>query len=97
MLSDNLREKEEQLLKLAYNSVRKKVADALVTLYNRYNKDGSINFTISISREDLANLAGTATESTIRTLSDLKDEKLIDIQASKITVLNYEKLSKMKN
>ncbi|MDE3235613.1 MAG: response regulator [Bacteroidota bacterium] len=97
MLSNNLREKEEQLVKLAYNSVRKKVADALITLYNRYKKDDEKVFSISISREDLANLAGIATESTIRTLSDLKDEKLIDIHVSKITILNYEKLARMHN
>ena len=97
MLSDNLHEKEEQLLKLAYNSVRKKVADALIVLYDRYNTQAEPNFTISISREDLANLAGTATESTIRTLSDFKDEKLIDIHASRITILDYQKLVKMKN
>lgn len=97
MLSNNLREKEEQLLKVAYNSVRKKVADALLTLYNRYNTDSDKQFTISISREDLANLAGIATESTIRTLSDLKDEKLIEIQVSKITILDYEKLNKVGN
>ena len=85
-------------MKLAYNSVRKKVADALITLYDRYKNEGDQhNFTISISREDLANLAGTATESTIRTLSDLKDEKLIEIQASRITILNYAKLSQLKN
>ena len=97
MLSDNLRDKEEQLLKFAYNSVRKKVADALVTLYDRYKNEADKNFTISISREDLANLAGIATESTIRTLSDFKEEKLIEINVSKITILNYEKLSKIHN
>ncbi len=99
ILSNNLREKEEQLVKLAYNSVRKKVADALVALYDRYKKeeDRETNFTITISREDLANLAGIATESTIRTLSDLKDEKLIDINVSKIIILNYEKLRKIQN
>jgi CRP-like cAMP-binding protein/FixJ family two-component response regulator len=97
ILSNNLREKEEQLLKVAYNSVRKKVADALLTLYNRYNTDSEKNFTISISREDLANLAGIATESTIRTLSDFKDEKLIEIQVSKITILDYQKLNKVGN
>lgn len=97
MLSNNLREKEEQLLKVAYNSVRKKVADALLTLYNRYNTDAKKQFTISISREDLANLAGIATESTIRTLSDFKDEKLIEIQVSKITILDYDKLNKVGN
>ncbi|MFX4447021.1 helix-turn-helix domain-containing protein, partial [Acinetobacter baumannii] len=74
-----------------------KVADALVTLYNRFVKEGSGNFTINISREDLANIAGTATESTIRTLSDFKDEKLIEVHASKITILNYPKLRDLKN
>ena len=97
MLSDDLRDKEEQLLKFAYNSVRKKVADALITLHDRYKNEGDKNFTISISREDLANLAGIATESTIRTLSDFKDEKLIEIHVSKITILNYDKLSKIHN
>ena len=97
MLSDDLHEKEEQLLKFAYNSVRKKVADALVTLYDRYKKESEKSFTISISREDLANLAGIATESTIRTLSDFKDEKLIEINVSKITILNYDRLLNIHN
>ena len=97
MLSDDLREKEEQLLKFAYNSVRKKVADALIALYDRYKSEAEKSFTISISREDLANLAGIATESTIRTLSDFKDEKLIEINVSKITIVNYDKLSKIHN
>ncbi len=97
MISDNLQEKEEQLVKLAYNSVRKRVAEALTTLYDRYKKEGEAQFSMNISREDLANLAGTATETTIRTLSDFKDEGLIDIKGSAITVAKYDKLSHMKN
>lgn len=97
MLSDNLAEKEEQLVKLAYNSVRKRVADALVTLYNRYKKANSENFSINISREDLANLSGTATETTIRTLSDFKEEKLIEIKGGLISLINFEKLSQLRN
>ncbi len=97
MLSNDLIDKEDQLLKLAYNSVRKRVAEALVTLYNRYKKDGEANFSISISREDLANLAGTAPETAIRMLSDLKDEKLIEIKGRLISVLDYDKLSCVKN
>ena len=97
LLSDNLIEKENQLLKLAYNSVRKKVADALLNLNNTYNKDHQKEFAISISREDLANLAGTATESTIRMLSDFKEERLIEIHLSKITLLNIEKLKAVHN
>ncbi|MBN8696571.1 MAG: response regulator [Bacteroidetes bacterium] len=97
MLSDNLAEKEEALLKLAYNSVRKRVAEALVTLKSRYQKDDSKNFSMSISREDLANMAGTSPETAIRTLSDFKEEKLIEIHGGNITLLNAEKLAKMKN
>lgn len=97
ILSDNLQEKEDQLLKLAYNSVRKRVAEALITLCNRYKKDGEQQFSMNISREDLANLAGTATETTIRTLSEFKDEGLIDIKAGTIAVAHYDKLAAMRN
>lgn len=97
ILSDNLREKEEQLIKIAYNSVRKRVAEALITLVNRYKSNNETSFSMNISREDLANLTGTATETTIRTLSDFKEEGLIDIKSGIITVVNYDKLAKMKN
>lgn len=97
MLSDNLQEKEEQLLKLAYNSVRKRVAEALVTLANRYKKNGEQTFSMNISREDLASLAGTATETTIRTLSDFKDEGLVDTKGGTIAVLSYDRLARMRN
>ncbi len=97
ILSDNLHEKEEQLIKLAYNSVRKRVAEALVTLKSRYHKDETKNFNINISREDLGSIAGTSTESAIRTLSDFKEERLVEINGGNITIVNFEKLSKMKN
>jgi CRP-like cAMP-binding protein len=54
------------------------------------------NFSISISREDLANIVGTATESLIRTLSDFKEEKLLEVKGSNITIINLEKLKKLK-
>ena len=97
ILSNNILDREEQLIKLAYNSVRKRVAEALVTLYNKYKKEQDKTFSINISREDLANLVGTATETVIRTLSDFKDEKLIEIAGSTISIMNYDKLTKMKN
>lgn len=96
MLSDNIVEKENQLVNLAYSSVRKRVANALVTLYDRYNEKPNEKFNISISREDLANIVGTATESLIRTLSDFKEEKLIEVKSSNITIINYDKLKKLK-
>ena len=96
ILSDNLAEKEERLLKLAYGSVRKRVAEALLLVEKQYKKEGEQKFKLSISREDLANIVGASTETVIRTLSDFKDEKLIDITSGKISILNSEKLSRLR-
>ncbi len=85
------------MLKLAYNSVRKRVAEGLLMLESTYNPNKITPFTFAASRQDLANIVGTATESVIRTLSDFKDEKLIEIKGSHITVLNRDKLVNMKN
>ncbi len=92
MLVGNVAAKEEQLLNLAYNSVRKKVADALHTLYSRYGSEP-----ISLLREDLAALAGTAKETLIRTLTDFKEEKMIDVEDGRISILNPEKLKGLMN
>ena len=97
LLAKNISEKEEQLLGLAYNSLRKRVADSLVTLQHKYQKPGEEKFSMHISREDLANIAGTATESLIRTLSDFKSEKLIEIKEGNIIIINLKKLAAMRN
>jgi CRP-like cAMP-binding protein/CheY-like chemotaxis protein len=97
ILSNSIRENEKQLVKLAYNSVRKRVAEALVKLSDKYKKEGDQTFSMNVSREDLANLVGTATETVIRTLSDFKDEKFVEVSGGTITILNYDKLSKMRN
>lgn len=97
ILSNNLREKEKELVKLAYNSVRKRVAEALVRLSDKYKKEGDQKFSMNVSREDLSNMVGTATETVIRTLSDFKEERYIEISGGTITILNYDKLAKMKN
>lgn len=96
MLSNDLLENEKQLLKLAYNSVRKRVAEALVKLSDKYKKEEE-KFKMNVSREDLANIVGTATETVIRTLSDFKEEKYIEVSGGTITILNYDKLAKLKN
>ena len=50
---------------------------------------------MTITRDDLASIVGTATESLIRTLSDFKDEKLVGINGGAITILDEEKLKKV--
>lgn len=94
LLANNLREKEDQLLQLAYNSVRKRMAEAILRLHKQIgnNEDG-----FKITREDLAAMAGMATETVSRTLSDFKEENLIEKKGSNIRVLDLARLTKMKN
>lgn len=97
ILASNINYKEEQLLAIAYNSLRKKVADTLILLYQKYNQSNDPGFQIDLSRENLAAIAGVAKESLIRMLSELKDEKLISLDGSKIKILDYSKLYNMYN
>ncbi len=97
LLAKNISEKEDHLLGLAYNSLRKKVADALLLLQKKYQQEKEDKFVIDISRESLATIAGTATESLIRTLSDFRNEKLIEIKNGTISILNQKKLERLLN
>lgn len=92
MLAGNMAEKQEELLNLAYDTVRKRVADSLLKLHEKYNVNNEPNFSISIARDDLAAIVGTATESVIRTLSEFKADGYINIKGSNITILAPEKL-----
>jgi CRP/FNR family transcriptional regulator, polysaccharide utilization system transcription regulator len=97
ILSDNLAEREERLLKLAYNSVRKRVAEALLLVHKQFSEEQEVRSPMSISRDDLASIVGASKETVIRTLADFKDEKLVEITGSKISIVNIEKLSRMRN
>lgn len=90
ILANNITEKEEQLIQLAYNSVRKRVADALLLLHQKNNGDA-----IQILRDDLARIVGTAKESVIRMLSEFKDDGYIEISEGGIKILNVKKLETM--
>jgi CRP-like cAMP-binding protein len=95
MLSNNLAEKERQLLELAYNSVRQRVAEALLHLSDKYRQGSEERFSMSISRNDLASMVGTATESLIRTLSDLKDEGMVSMKGSLISIEDEKALRRV--
>ncbi|MEO5906557.1 MAG: response regulator [Saprospiraceae bacterium] len=97
ILAKNVSEKENQLIAMAYNSLRKKVADALLMVRNKYKVNAETDFSIDMSRESLANIAGTATESLVRTLSDFRNEKMIDIRDGVIVITDVKKLEKLLN
>jgi DNA-binding response OmpR family regulator len=97
LLAQSVTDREKQLVGIAYNSLRKRVAEALILLQKKYTQDDAGKFSIHISREDLAHIAGTATESIIRTLSDFKSEKLIDIKEGAIIILDEKRLAALLN
>lgn len=97
LLANNVMEKEKQLLGIAYNSLRKKVAEALLLIQNKYQQQTDEKFVININRDSLATIAGTAKESLIRTLSEFKNEKLIDIDDGNIIIINQKKLEQLFN
>jgi len=98
LLAKNISEKEEQLVNIAYNSLRKKVANALLVLQKKLNHDGMKHEMISMSRGNLANVAGTAKESLIRTLSDFRSEGLINVlEDGNIQILEMSRLENLIN
>jgi len=97
LLAQTVSDKEQQLLNIAYNTLREKVANAILHLHKKMdNEEGGKTF-LNFSRETMAAIAGTATESLTRTLSDFKLEKLIDIKDSAVLILNKEKLVSLAN
>lgn len=90
MLTGNVKEKEERLLSLAYNSIRKRVAQALIKVASIHKGND-----FSILRDDLASIVGTAKESVIRTLTDFKNEELISIEKGNIKILDLEEMKNL--
>lgn len=90
ILAQNVAEKENLLLQLAYRSVRKRVAKSLLALHDSYYPDST--GPITILREDLANIVGTAKESVIRMLSEFREDGTIKIEDGAIHILNRQKL-----
>lgn len=91
LLCKKVEEKERQLLNLAYSSIRQRTAEALLRTLPMKDDEGSV----SMSREDLARIVGTASESVIRVLSEFKDEKLIEVDGSRIKIIQPAKLEKV--
>jgi CRP/FNR family transcriptional regulator, polysaccharide utilization system transcription regulator len=89
-LSKELSERAVFITNLAQKTVRERLAYILVILEDVYGEEP-----INLSREDLANFVGTATETLIRLVKDFKEEGLIETEVRKIRVLKHEELMKM--
>ena len=95
LFAEELKLREDRLISMAYDSVRMRVASALVILDEVY-KSQEEKTVFKIPREDLAAMVGTSAESVIRTLSDFKKEGLIDIVKNEILIVNIKGLKDFK-
>jgi CRP/FNR family transcriptional regulator, polysaccharide utilization system transcription regulator len=98
ILSCDLKSAQTKVADLAQKSVKERVAETILMLKQFYGleTDGK-TINVTLSREDLANLVGTATETLIRSLSEFKKNKVIDLKAKKIAILNEKLLERMAN
>lgn len=94
-LAYELGESSNTVTFLAQKTVRERLAEILLILEQKLgvNEEGYIN--ISLTREEIANLIGTATESAIRLISEFKNDKFIKTQGRSIKLLNKEMLIKI--
>ena len=93
LLTDNIFGIKDQLLQMAYSSVHKKTATTILKFAEKMNRKPEDP--IKISRNDLASVAGIATETLIRTLSSFKKQGLIEIEGRSIRIIELEKLKTM--
>ncbi|MDO7874786.1 response regulator [Hymenobacter sp. ASUV-10] len=92
LLAGRVREREDQLTSMAYHSLRRRVADALLQLHAQAVAAQPAAPLIHLSREDLAALVGTAPESLSRTLSEFRQDGLLELTPKTLQVLQPDKL-----
>lgn len=92
LLSSNITTKEEQLLRMAYDTLKQRVARTLCDLYEKYKKDDHTPVRLNFTREEISRYIGTARESFIRMMSDLREEGALDIVDGDIVINNPRKL-----
>lgn len=92
ILCQNLDESENQLVSLASKNIRERVAGALVLLESKFGLNDDQTLAISLSREEIAGMIGIATENLSRTLSQFRDESIIDAIGRKIVVKDIKAL-----
>lgn len=94
-MANSLKKSENSVVNMAQKNVKQRLAETLLNLHSEFktNQENAIN--IHLSREDIANIIGTATESAIRLLSDLKKREIIAFKGKDIIIVNKIKLEKI--
>ena len=94
-ICDDLKGADDHMVNMAQKTVRQRLAETLIYLEDTFgkNEDGTLH--IQLSREELAGMIGTATESCIRLLSELNKSEYIELIGKKIKLLDKNKLKRL--
>jgi CRP-like cAMP-binding protein len=91
----DLREADLHSVNMAQKTVKERLAETLLYLADTFGKNEDNSLKVQLSREELASMIGTATESCIRLLSDFNKLGLIELAGKKIILKEIGKLKKM--
>ncbi|MGB5378399.1 Crp/Fnr family transcriptional regulator [Muriicola sp.] len=91
-MAHDLRQADDVIVNMSQKSVKQRVAEAFLYLGESFGEDDQGYLSVTLSREDIANVVGTATESCIRIISEFKKKGLIKTSGKKIGVANHKKL-----
>jgi len=95
IVCSELGESNGYITDIAQKSVKRRLAEILVKLTNSFGLDNEMILKLSISREELANIVGTATETVIRIMKEFKNEKIIESRGRKLLILNLDRLKEI--
>lgn len=87
-MASSLKNADDVIVNMAQKTVKQRLASTLLFLDAKFKTTENGSLDINLSREDIANIIGTATESAIRLLSEFKKKKLIDLKGKEIYILN---------
>lgn len=91
-MAHDLRQADDVIVNMSQKSVKQRVAEAFLYLRDNFGEDSNGYLAVTLSREDIANVVGTATESCIRIISEFKKKGFIKTSGKKIGVANDKKL-----
>ncbi|MCL7764256.1 Crp/Fnr family transcriptional regulator [Polaribacter sp. Z014] len=94
-MAQTLKQADNVIVDMAQKTVKQRLAETLLRLHSKFGTNAENTINIHLSREDIANIIGTATESAIRLLSDLKKKKIIEFKGKDISILDSSELDKI--
>jgi CRP-like cAMP-binding protein len=94
-MAHDLKDSDNTIVNMAQKSVKRRLADTLLYMHSNFGVDKDFYLNVVLSREDYANIVGTATESAIRILSQFKNEGLISTSGKQIKINNIEELNRV--